>query len=207
MNESFESPLLESAVAELSKLPGIGRKTALRLVLHLLRAEEDAAINLGNSLIEMRKNIKYCQKCHNISEKELCPVCSDLKRDSSQICVVENIKDMLTIESTRHYNGLYHVLGGVISPLEGVSPADLEIDSLIERVDKENIKEIILAISPTIDGDTTNYYIYRKLNEKNVIITVLARGLSIGNDLEYTDELTLGKSIKNRILYKDTFAN
>ena len=205
MNDSFDSPLLENAVSELSKLPGIGRKTALRLALHLLRRSEDEANALGNSIIELRSKIKYCSQCHNISEEEICPICNDEKRDSSVVCVVENVKDVMTIESTHQHKGVYHVIGGLISPLDGVSPSDLEIESLIERVKRGNIKEIILALSATIDGDTTNYYIFRKLSDFPVKVTVLARGLSVGNELEFTDELTLGKSIQNRILYSDTF--
>ncbi|MDE5875559.1 MAG: recombination mediator RecR, partial [Muribaculaceae bacterium] len=161
---------------------------------------------LGESIINMRKNICYCQRCHNISEEEVCPICNDSRRDDSLVCVVENVKDVITIESTHQHNGLYHVLGGVISPLDGISPSDLEIESLVERVEKENIKEVILALSPTIEGDTTNYYIYRKLSASPVKVTMLARGLSIGNELEYTDELTLGKSIQNRVLFSDTFS-
>lgn len=205
MNEKLESSLLENAVSELSKLPGIGRKTALRLALNLLRRDERDAISLGEALIDMRTNIRYCKKCHNISDEDLCPICSDSRRDSEIICVVENVKDVMTIESTRQFKGMYHVLGGLISPLDGISPSDLEIDSLLKRVNEENISEVILALAPTIDGDTTNYYIYRKLSDKPVDVTVLARGLSIGNELEYTDELTLGKSIINRVAYSDTF--
>ncbi|MDE6299023.1 MAG: recombination mediator RecR, partial [Muribaculaceae bacterium] len=156
MIQSFNSSLLENTVAELSKLPGIGRKTALRLALHLLRKEENEAVALGESIINMRKNICYCQRCHNISEEEVCPICNDSRRDDSLVCVVENVKDVITIESTHQHNGLYHVLGGVISPLDGISPSDLEIESLVERVEKEKIKEVILALSPTIEGDTTN---------------------------------------------------
>lgn len=202
---SFNSPLLDSAVAELSKLPGIGRKTALRLALHLLRQEKETAFALGKSIIEMRESIQYCRRCHNISESELCPICSDSHRDPSIVCVVENVKDVLTIEATHEHHGLYHVLGGLISPLDGVSPADLEIDSLVKRVKEENIKEIILALSPTMEGDTTNFYIYRKLAGSPVRITMLARGLAIGNELEYADELTLGRSILNRTLFSDSF--
>lgn len=206
MIQSFNSSLLENAVAELSKLPGIGRKTALRLALHMLRREESEAVALGESIITMRKNITYCSRCHNISEQEVCPICNDSRRDSSTVCVVENVKDVITIESTHQHSGLYHVLGGVISPLDGISPADLEIDSLIKRVTEENLKEVILALSPTIEGDTTNFYIYRKLADLPVRVTMLARGLSIGNELEYTDELTLGKSIQNRVLFTSTFS-
>lgn len=200
----YNSSLLDAAVAEISKLPGIGQKTALRLALHLLRQEKSVALALGNSIIEMRDNIRYCNCCHNISDSDICPICSDTHRDREIVCVVENVKDVITIEATHEHHGLYHVLGGVISPLDGISPSDLEIESLVERVKKENIKEIILALSPTIEGDTTNFYIYRKLSSMPVKITMLARGLAIGNELEYTDELTLGRSILNRTLFSDT---
>ena len=205
MMNSLNSPLLDNAVAELAKLPGIGRKTALRLALHLLRQDKDIALSLGKSIIEMRENIRYCKRCHNISEEELCPFCSDSRRDSKTVCVVENVKDVLTVESTHEHHGLYHVLGGLISPLDGVSPSDLEIDSLVKRVKEEGIEEIILALSPTMEGDTTHFYIYRKLADLPVRITMLARGLAIGNELEYADELTLGRSILNRTLFSDTF--
>ncbi|MDE5839697.1 MAG: recombination mediator RecR [Muribaculaceae bacterium] len=202
MNQSYNSQLLDNAVSELGKLPGIGRKTALRLALHLLRQDESEAISLGESIINMRKNIRYCRICHNISETDTCDICSDRSRDSSVICVVENIKDLLTVESTREHKGLYHVLGGVISPLDGVSPSDLEIQSLVDRVASGGIDEVILALSPTMEGDTTNFYISRKLAPFDVEISVLARGVSIGNDLEYTDEVTLARSIVNRVPYK-----
>lgn len=205
MEQSFNSRLLDNAVAELAKLPGIGNKTALRLALHLLRQDKDYALNLGHSIIEMREKIRYCARCHNISENDICPICSNPKRDSSVVCVVENVKDVITVEATREHKGLYHVLGGLISPLDGVSPSDLEIDSLVDRVEKENITEVILALSPTMEGDTTNFYIYRKLAHLPVKVTMLARGLSIGNELEYADELTLGRSIQNRLLFSDTF--
>ncbi|MDE6548794.1 MAG: recombination mediator RecR [Muribaculaceae bacterium] len=199
---SYNSQLLDNAVAELGKLPGIGRKTALRLALHLLRQDEAESVALGEAIINMRKNIRYCKVCHNISESETCEICSDRSRDPSIICVVENIKDLLTVESTREHKGLYHVLGGVISPLDGVSPSDLEIQSLVDRVAAGGISEVILALSPTMEGDTTNFYISRKLAPYDVEISMLARGVSIGNDLEYTDELTLGRSIVNRVPYK-----
>lgn len=202
---SLNSPILDSAIDELAKLPGVGRKTALRLALHLLRQEKDIAISLGKAIIEMRENIQYCKKCHNVSEDELCPICSDTHRDNSVICVVENIKDVLTIESTHEHHGLYHVLGGLIAPLDGISPSDLEIDSLVKRVKEENVTEVILALSPTMEGDTTNFYIYRKLSNYPVKITMLARGLAIGNELEYTDELTLSRSILNRTPFSDSF--
>ena len=201
MNQSYNSVLLDTAVAELSKLPGIGHKTALRLALHLLRKEAETSYALGNAIIEMRKGIAYCPVCHNISEGGVCQICSNPRRDRQTICVVENVKDVITIERTHEHTGLYHVLGGLISPLDGISPADLEIDSLVRRAETENVKEVILALSPTMEGDTTNFYIYRKLADLPVKVTMLARGLSIGNELEYTDELTLGRSILNRTLF------
>lgn len=206
MESGLNSSLLEKSVSELSKLPGIGRKTALRLALHLLRRDPEEAIALGESIIEMRKNITYCTRCHNISEEECCPICSDGRRDQETVCVVENVKDVINIESTHQHRGLYHVLGGLISPLDGIGPSDIEIDSLVERVKNENVREVILALSPTMEGDTTNFYIFRKLQGLPVKITMLARGLSVGNELEYADELTLGRSIQNRILFSDTFA-
>lgn len=207
IDQSFNSRLLDNAVAELAKLPGIGHKTALRLALHLLRQDKSVALDLGKSVIEMRENIRYCTKCHNISESDVCPICSDSRRDVSVICVVENVKDVITVEATRVHHGLYHVLGGLISPLDGIGPSDLEIESLVQRVEKDNVSEVILALSPTMEGDTTNFYIYRRLSHLPVKITMLARGLSIGNELEYADELTLGRSIQNRMLFSDTFNN
>ncbi len=203
--ETLNSSLLDSAVTELAKLPGIGRKTALRLALYLLRKEPETARALGQAIIDMREGVSYCPVCHNISEQGVCPICSDPKRDRSVVCVVENVKDVITVEATNEHHGLYHVLGGLISPLDGISPSDIEIDSLAERATKGEIKEVILALSPTMEGDTTNFYIYRKLAGLPVKITMLARGLSIGNELEYTDELTLGRSIQNRTLFSDSF--
>lgn len=202
MNQSYNSQLLDNAVGELGKLPGIGRKTALRLALHLLRQDVGESVALGEAIINLRKNIRYCATCHNISETEKCEICADTSRDPAIICVVENVKDLLTIESTREHKGLYHVLGGLISPLDGVSPSDLEIQSLIDRVAGGGVKEVILALSPTMEGDTTNFYISRKLAPFDVEISMLARGVSLGNDLEYTDELTLGRSIVNRVPYR-----
>lgn len=198
MNQSYNSVLLDTAVAELAKLPGIGHKTALRLALHLLRKEPETAMALGNAIIEMRKGVSYCPVCHNISEGGLCGICGDSHRDTRTVCVVENVKDVITIERTHEHHGLYHVLGGLISPLDGIAPSDLEIESLVSRVASGRVDEVILALSPTMEGDTTNFYIYRKLSDLPVKITVLARGVSIGNELEYTDELTLGRSILNR---------
>lgn len=205
IEQSLNSRLLDNAVSEISKLPGIGRKTALRLALYLLRQDKEMSLGLARSIVDMRENIRYCSKCHNICEEEICPICSDRRRDSSIVCVVENVKDVITIESTHEHRGLYHVLGGLISPLDGIGPSDIEIDSLIERVSKDGIDEVMLALSPTMEGDTTNFYIYRKLSHLPVKITMLARGLSIGNELEYADELTLGRSIQNRMLFSDTF--
>lgn len=199
METRFNSQLLEKAVGELSKLPGIGRKTALRLALHLLRKDPEEAKALGEAIIEMRDKISYCKCCHNISEEDTCPICSDSRRDRKIVCVVENVKDVITIEATNQFHGLYHVLGGLISPLDGIGPSDIEIESLVKRVAEENIEEVVLALSPTMEGDTTNFYIFRKLSHLPVKVTMLARGLSVGNELEYTDELTLGKSIQNRI--------
>jgi len=196
------SKLLEKTVNEFSKLPGIGKKTALRLVLHLLhQPNEDVEIFTG-AINEMKKNIKMCDKCHNISEDELCSICSNPNRDNSLICVVESIKEIIAIESTLQYKGLYHVLGGHISPMEGVGPKDLNIDTLENRLKTEPISEIILALSTTMEGDTTNFYIYKRLSQNNISISTLARGISIGDELEYTDEITLGKSLINRIPYK-----
>ena len=207
MQEQYNSPLLENAVTELSKLPGIGRKTALRLALHLLRRDATEAEALGNAIIEMRRDIRYCRVCHNISDVETCAICSDTRRDSATICVVENVKDVITIESTHSHRGRYHVLGGLISPIEGIGPGDLAIDSLVERVAAGDINEVILALSPTIEGDTTNYDIYRRRKAYPVKITMLARGLSMGNELEYADELTLGRSIQDRVLFSDTISD
>ena len=206
MNQPLNSILLETAVAELAKLPGIGSKTALRLAIHLLRKEEDSAIALGNAIIDLRKNIRYCKVCHNISQEDICDICSDSRRDASTVCVVENVKDVITIEATREFHGLYHVLGGLISPLDGISPSDLEIESLVNRISGSDVREVILALSPTMEGDTTNFYIFRRLAETGVEVSLLARGLSIGNELEYTDELTLGRSILNRVPFKTTMA-
>jgi recombination protein RecR len=197
--QQYPSELLEKAVQEFAKLPGIGRKTALRLVLNLLRREEDDVLQFTEAIARMRQEVKYCHTCHNISDSEVCPICSDPRRDASTICVVENIQDVMAVENTQQFLGLYHVLGGVISPMDGVGPADLEIDSLVERVRQGGVKEIILALSSTMEGDTTNFYIFRKLAPfTDVKLTIIARGISVGDELEYTDEVTLGRSILNR---------
>jgi recombination protein RecR len=207
MEQEFSSTLLDNAVNELSRLPGIGRKTALRLALHLLRQDEKVADALGNSIIDMRHGIKYCKVCHNISESEMCEICASPLRDSSTVCVVENVKDVLLFENTGQYTGLYHVLGGVISPIDGVGPDKLEIDSLVSRIAAGGVDEVILALSATMEGETTNFYIYRKLTGLPVKITQLARGVSVGNEIEYTDEITLGRSLRDRTLFADSFAN
>lgn len=205
MRQEFESTLLENCVTEISRLPGIGRKSALRLALHLLRQDPSAATALGNAIIDMRNGITYCNVCHNISETELCPICANQRRDQTTVCVVESVKDVMILESTGQFNGLYHVLGGVISPIDGISPDQLEIDSLIERVAECHINEVILALGATMEGDTTGYYIYRRLAPyPNVKVTQLARGVALGNEIEYTDELTLGRSLTNRTLFADS---
>ena len=203
IQQPFSSQLLEQAVTEFSKFPGIGRKTALRLVLWMLRQEGTEVEQFAETILRMRQEIKYCHVCHNISDTDICPICGDLRRDAQTICVVENIQDVMAIENTMQYKGLYHVLGGVISPMDGMGPSDIEIDSLVSRVAEGNVKEVILALSPTLEGDTTNFYIYRKLAPYgDVKITIIARGVSVGNELEYTDEITLGRSILNRTLFE-----
>lgn len=206
MDNAYPSQLLEKAVAEFSKLPGIGRKTALRLVLDVLRRSEEEVDSFTMAVSRVRKEVKYCRVCHNISDTEVCPICSDPNRDASTICVVENIRDVMAVENTQQYRGLYHVLGGIISPMDGIGPNDIAIDSLVDRVKEGGVKEVILALSSTMEGDTTNFYIFRRLAPyPDVKITMLARGVSVGNEIEYTDELTLGRSILNRTLFSDTF--
>lgn len=208
MGQRFSSALLENAVTELSRLPGIGRKTALRLALHLLRREPREAAALGRAIIDMREGIRYCCVCHNISQDEICPICSSMSRDSRTVCVVENVKDVMSIENTGEYHGVYHVLGGLISPIDGIGPDALEIASLVERVTDGGVDEVILALSATMEGDTTNFYIYRRLLQcGDVRVTQLARGVSVGNEIEYTDEITLGRSLLNRTPFSDSFAN
>ncbi len=207
MEQEFASILLETTVTELSRLPGIGRKTALRLALHILRQDESVGVALGEAIINMRRGVKYCSVCHNISETEVCQICSLPVRDKSTVCVVESVKDVMIFENTRQYNGLYHVLGGVISPMDGIGPDQLQIASLVERVKSGEIDEVILALSATMEGETTNFYIYRQLGTLPVKITQLARGVSIGNEIEYTDEITLGRSLINRTLFADSFNN
>ena len=202
MDQQFPSLLLDRAVGEFAKLPGIGRKTALRLVLHMLKQSNDDVEAFADALTTLKHDVKYCSVCHNISDTDICPICSDHRRDSSQICVVENIRDVMAIENTMQYHGLYHVLGGLISPLDGVGPSDIEIASLVERVAAGGVTEVILALSPTLEGDTTNFFISKKLRRYHVNITVIARGISVGNELEYADEVTLGRSILKRTPYE-----
>lgn len=198
MNQEYPSSLLERAVKEFTKLPGIGRKTATRLVLHLLKKSEDEVASFSESIIKLKREAKYCSVCHSISDTDICPICVNPTRDHSVICVVENIQDVMAVENTMQFRGVYHVLGGVISPMDGVSPGDLNIESLITRVAAGDVKEVILALSSTMEGDTTNFYIYRKLSQFDVKLSVIARGISVGDELEYADEVTLGSSIINR---------
>ena len=203
MNRAYPSTLLENAVDELSALPGVGRKTALRLSLYLLRREPEYAERLGTALQALRRDVKYCRTCHNICDTDLCDICADTSRDRSTVCVVENVKDVMTVENTAQFRGLYHGLGGIIAPIDGIGPADLEIDSLVKRVAEGEVREVVLALSTTMEGDTTNFFIYRKLSAYPVRVTVIARGVSIGDELEYADEVTLGRSILNRVEFND----
>lgn len=202
MIRQIPSTLLEKAVSELAKLPGIGERTALRLALFLLKQDEAFVNDFTGAISNMKKEVRYCKVCHNISDQEVCSVCSDKNRDASVVCVVENIKDVMAIESTMQYNGVYHVLGGLISPMDGIGPSDLFIESLVGRVASGDVSEVILALSSTMEGDTTNFYLYRKLSGFNIKITTLARGISVGDELEYTDEVTLGRSLVNRVNFE-----
>jgi recombination protein RecR len=203
---NFSSKLLENAVNEVSQLPGIGKRTALRLVLHLLKQPKSHTNHLANALNTLVEEVKLCQKCHNISDVELCEICANAQRNSAIVCVVEDIRDVMAIENTVQFKGLYHVLGGRISPMEGVGPHNLTIDSLIDKVKKGNVKEVVLALSSTMEGDTTNFYIYRQLQKYNITISTIARGISVGDELQYTDEVTLGRSIANRVPFGDSLA-
>ena len=203
LQQQYPSQLLERAVAEFAKLPGIGRKTALRLVLWLLRQEDGEVAPFADAVSRLKREVRYCRVCHNISDADTCPICADPRRDASTVCVVENIQDVMAIENTQQFHGLYHVLGGIISPMDGIGPSDIEVDSLVSRVAAGDIREVILALSPTMEGDTTNFYIYRKLAPSGVRVSVIARGVAVGNELEYTDEVTLGRSIMNRTLFED----
>lgn len=205
MHHNYSSKLLEEAVEEFASLPGIGRKSALRMVLFLLKQQDKEVERFGQTILRMKKEILHCKICHNISDTDVCAICSDNYRNHEIICVVENIRDVMSIENTQQYHGIYHVLGGIISPLDGIGPADLTISSLVEKAQNNSISEVILALSTTMEGDTTNFYIYKKLQETSVKITTLARGVSIGDDLEYADEITLGRSILNRTDFEEIF--
>ncbi|MCB2194784.1 MAG: recombination mediator RecR [Bacteroidetes bacterium] len=202
--QSFTSKLLESAVDEFAKLPGIGRKTALRLVLHLLNQDKEDVNHFGETIIKLRNEIKHCKSCNTISDTDICNICSNQSRDHSLICVVENARDVMSIENTHQFNGIYHVLGGIISPMDGIGPNDLKIDSLQKKIENGEAKELILALSTTMEGDTTNFYIYKKFKQHDIKITTLARGVAIGDELEYADEITLGRSIVNRTLFESS---
>jgi recombination protein RecR len=202
METSFSSLLLQNTVQELTRLPGIGRKTALRLALHLLRQPVEIATALGEAVIKLRNEVRFCSVCHTISDGDRCFICSNPKRDHSTICVVEDIRDMMAIENTAQFNGAYHVLGGIISPMEGIGPGDLQVASLFRKVLDGSVKEIILALPSTVEGDTTNYYLYKTLKDADVTITTIARGIPVGDELDYTDEITLGRSILNRQVYQ-----
>ena len=204
MNGQYPSVLLERAASEFAKLPWVGRKTALRLVLHLLRQDVAAVEAFGNAIITLKREVKYCKVCHNISDTDVCRICSNPQRDASVVCVVENIRDVMAVEATQQFRGLYHVLGGVISPMDGIGPSDLQIDSLVERVQAGGVKEVILALSTRMEGDTTTFYIYRTLEKFGVKLSVIARGISVGDELEYADEVTLGRSIVNRTPFNGT---
>ena len=204
---NYPSKLLSNAVEQFSTLPGIGRRTALRLVLHLLKKEKEDVNLFGQSFIDLSNNITYCQSCHNISDTPICDICSNSNRDGSIICVVEDVRDVMAIENTQLFKGKYHVLGGIISPMDGIGPNDLNIDSLIANVNKGEIKEVIMALSATMEGDTTNFYIYKKLKSFDVNLSTIARGVAIGDELEYADEITLGRSIQNRIPFEQTFSS
>lgn len=199
---SFSSKLVEEAVNELAKLPGIGKKTALRLVLHMLKQDIPEVEKLGNSIIKMRNEIKFCKECFNISDSEICEICSNPKRDHNIICIVEDIRDVMAIENTAQYTGVYHILGGIISPMDGIGPNDLNIEPLVKKIKTGNVKEIIMALPTTIEGDTTNFYIYKQIKNTGIKTSIIARGISIGDDLEYADEITLGRSIINRTPYE-----
>lgn len=200
----FSSKLLERAVNEMSQLPGIGKRTALRLVLHMLRQPKEQTISLSEALKTMRSDIKFCKSCHNISDVDICDICSNPNRNESIICVVEDVRDVMAIENTSSFKGLYHVLGGKISPMDGVGPHDLNIESLVEKIKQGEVKELIFALSSTMEGDTTNFYIYRKIQDYQVVTSTIARGISVGDELEYADEITLGRSIINRIPFEAT---
>jgi recombination protein RecR len=202
----YPSKLVEEAVEAFAQLPGVGRKTALRYVLHLLRQDEQAVRKFGTTFTRLREELKYCNTCHNISDQHTCGICASPKRDHAVVCVVEDVRDVMAIENTQQFTGVYHVLGGIISPMDGIGPKDLQIDSLVSRVSTGNVKEVIMALSTTMEGDTTNFYIYKRLKDFSIPVSTIARGISVGDELEYADEVTLGRSIVNRVPYERTFS-
>lgn len=203
----FSSKLLESAVNEMAQLPGIGKRTALRLVLHLLKQPKEQTLFLSQALVSLREEIQFCDSCHNISDISRCEICSNIKRNQKIVCVVEDVRDVMAIENTGQYNGIYHVLGGKISPMDGVGPSQLKINSLVEKVKSGGVQEIIFALSSTMEGDTTNFYIYKQIKECSIVTSTIARGISVGDELEYADEVTLGRSILQRIPFENSFKN
>lgn len=204
---NFPSRLIEEAVSEFSRLPGIGKKTALRLVLHLLKQPQEQSRQFGEAVMRMRNEIRFCRECHNVSDAELCNICSSHRRDRALICVVENLRDVMAVENTGHFNGVYHVLGGIISPMDGIGPEQLKIESLLERVRKGDVREVIMALSPTMEGDTTIFYLSRKLSAFNIRVTAISRGVSVGGELEYTDEITLARALAARMPYENFLVN
>jgi len=203
---NFSSKLIEEAVNEFSKLPGVGKRTALRFVLHLMKQNATDVNQFGNAFIKLKNELRYCEKCHNVSEKTVCDVCSNPHRDHSTVCVVEDIRDVMAIENTQQYRGVYHVLGGIISPMDGIGPNDLNIESLVSKASNGEIKEVIMALSTTMEGDTTNFYIYKRLKDYTISMSTIARGIAIGDELEFADEITLGRSIINRTPYENTLS-
>ncbi|MCF8320846.1 MAG: recombination mediator RecR [Flavobacterium sp.] len=203
----FSSKLLEAAVNEMAQLPGIGKRTALRLVLHLLKQPKEQTVFLSKALTTFREEIKYCESCHTISDVALCEICSNTKRNHKLICVVEDVRDVMAIENTGQYRGIYHVLGGKISPMDGIGPSQLKINSLVEKVNSGKVEELIFALSSTMEGDTTNFYIYKQIKDSNIVTSTIARGIAVGDELEYADEVTLGRSILQRIPFENTFKN
>lgn len=201
---TYPSKLFEDAVNEFARLPGIGRKSALRMVLHVLKQDKESVERFGNALIKLRNEIIYCKNCHNISETEICNICSDSKRDSGLVCVVENVRDVIAIENTQQFRGLYHVLGGIISPMDGIGPSQLNIETLVYKAATGSINEVVMALATTMEGDTTVFYLYKKLAPYHIKISTIARGVSVGGELEYTDEITLGRSIVNRVAYENS---
>ncbi len=203
---NFSSKLISEAVEQFSKLPGVGKKSALRLALHLLKLDKEDVESFGKAFIDLRNKISYCSQCNNISDLEICEICSNPNREDSVLCVVEDIRDVMAIENTHQFKGKYHVLGGIISPMDGIGPAELNIESLVHKIAKGEVKEVVMALSTTMEGDTTNFYIFKRLKEFNIIMSVIARGISIGDELEYADEVTLGRSIVNRTPYENSLA-